>query len=469
MRTAASAAALEGPGPTMIRLRGGYNVLLTGRPDRAIERLPEPAALRVPLRSRRFAFTEVRVRDGDRVRAGGVLAVDPANSAVPLLAPRAGTVRLGRAEGHVTLESLGVPEAEASAPAGPPGPADASGRRGALVALGAWPFLECAHTGRPPDPARPPRAVLVSTMRLEPFLARGDALLRVRLEAFLRGLERLQSLLEYEPIYLVMPDVSSALAEEVRERLRGLAWLQVVTVRRTYPHDDFAVLARGLGLMRDPARPVWGLRTEGVLALERALGEGRPVTDRVISLGGPAAARPRHVEVPVGYPLEALAAEAAGAGPVRRIAGGALTGRALGPEDRGLDAECAGLTLLAEPGEREFLGWLRPGRDRRSYGRCFLSALGAGREEAVAAALRGERRACIACGQCADVCPARILPHALHKALYRGGLDDAARLRIDLCVRCGLCAYVCPSKLDLLREFVEAQETLRREREEVLG
>jgi Na+-translocating ferredoxin:NAD+ oxidoreductase RnfC subunit len=81
-------------------------------------------------------------------------------------------------------------------------------------------------------------------------------------------------------------------------------------------------------------------------------------------------------------------------------------------------------------------------------------------------ALRGERRACISCNACEEVCPARIMPHLIHKYLYQGALDLAERARVDLCVECGLCSFVCPSKIELRQQFVDAKEQIRREAEE---
>jgi len=438
-----------------LRLRGGTNVRLAGRPAGGIDVAGDAASLYLPLASRRLRFSDLRIRDGQAVRPGEVLAVDPSHFGVPLLAPRGGAVRVGAVEGHVLIENAARAEA-VQAPEGE--------KRERLVRLGAWPFIEDAHTGGVPDPASEPRAVVVSTLRLEPFGARGDALLAGRLEVLERGLEHLQSLLEYQPTYLVVPEAESALAEEIHETLRGHAWLEVVTVPLTYPFDHPALLARRLGLMAGAGGPVWALRVEGVLAVERALGAGLPVTERVVALGGPAIASPRHVEAPVGYPLEAFLADVTGGSEAARVVnGGALTGQTVPASQRGLDAECAGLTVLAEPRERELLGFTRPGWSRQSYSRCFVSALRRSFDEPIEASLRGEKRACVACGACETVCPANLFPHLIHKALYRQDLDEAERLRVDLCLGCGLCAYVCPSKLELHREFVEAQEALRAE------
>ena len=86
-----------------MRLRGGYNVRLDGKPEGKVEVLPEPEVLYLPLVSRRFSFGELKVVEGEHVYPGRVLAEDPGRHSVPLLAPRAGTVRLEAVKRHITI------------------------------------------------------------------------------------------------------------------------------------------------------------------------------------------------------------------------------------------------------------------------------------------------------------------------------------------------------------------------------
>ena len=285
-------------------------------------------------------------------------------------------------------------------------------------------------------------------------------------------MEHLQSLLEYQPIYLVLPRGSSALGEEVRGAVRGYAFVRTVEIPRKYPLDNFAVLARGLGLKLRGEAPVWGLYVEGVLAVDRALTASRPVDRRTISIGGPAALKPTHISLLPGYPLRELLKGRLdeSRGPVRIISGGLLTGHTVGQwplqgqdSDVAVDSETSGLTLVYEQSEREFLSFMRPGGDRGSYSGCFLSALRAPRKEHLTTGLRGERRACVTCGFCEEVCPAGLMPHMLHKLLFQDDLESAAKARIDLCVSCGLCSYVCPSKIDLAQEFQTARAAIAEE------
>ena len=204
-----------------MRFRGGYNVLLKGKPESAVKVMPEPNVLYLPLRSERFTFTDIRVKNGQKVSGGGVLAKDPDNYAVPLLAPRSGTVRLKAVENHIVLEDAAQLEEHADIAAKEMQHVErkmgAAGiKRYKLLSLGAWQFFYDAFTGALPDPLGTPQAVIVSTLSLEPFLTRGDVQLHKRLLNFTRGLEHLQSLLEYQPIYLVLPDITSEFANLIR-------------------------------------------------------------------------------------------------------------------------------------------------------------------------------------------------------------------------------------------------------------
>ena len=448
--------------------RGGYNIFLEGRPGHKVNLMPEADVLYLPLTSRRFEFTEVCVSDGQSVEPGDVLAKDPANFAVPLLAPRAGTVRLKK--DHIVLENIEkliesahLDESELPHIVQEMG---AGGiKRYKLLMLGAWQFFYDAYTDELPDPLGKPQAVIVSTLSLEPFVARGDVQLKNRLLQFTRGLEHLQSLLEYQPIYLVMPDISSDFATSVREQIRGYAWAKLIEIPLKYPYDNFNILARYLGLKKG-AGPIWSVRTEGVLAVDRALTMSKSCMARIISVGGPAVNSPVHINVTAGYPIQEILKTYVTEDSVRVINGGMLTGQVLTEENSGLDTECRGLTILPELKEREFLGFTRPGFDRSSYSDCFLSSLRGEFCERLTTAVRGEGRPCVSCNFCAEVCPANIMPYLIHKYLYRDLIEEADQARIDLCVQCGLCSFVCPSKIELREQFYEAQLQIEKEKAE---
>jgi len=454
-----------------MKFRGGHNILLSGRPEGVVRFMPEPELLYLPLRSRRFVFSEVVVKDGQRVSNGDTLARDPDNYGVPLLSPRAGVVRLNKCENHIVLEEVAKDEEqvdmakeELSHIERQMGAAGIKQYR--LNVLGAWQFFYDAHTGALPDPLGTPQAIIVSTVSLEPFLARGDVQLHKRLSNFTRGLEQLQSLLEYQPIYLVLPDIKSEFANLIRNHIRGHALVKMVEIPLTYPYDDFSILARKLGLKRS-AEPVWAVRTEGVLAVDRALTLSKPCLVRIVSIGGTGVNSPTHIKVMPGYPMQMIRDKYVFEPVARMINGGILTGELLGTEALGLDTECRGITILPELKDREFLGFIRPGWDRSCYAACYLSSLRERFSERFTTGLRGEGRPCISCSFCEEVCPAGIIPHLIHKYLYRDLIEEVEQARVDLCIECGLCSFVCPSKIDLVRQFIDAKRLIEQEKEEI--
>ena len=454
-----------------MRFRGGHNVLLKGRPDSAIKVMPEPKVLYMPLRSERFTFSDILVKDGQKVSGGDILAKDPDNYEVPLLAPRAGTVRLEAVENHIVIEDVAQLEERADIAEEEmlhiEKEMGAGGiKRYKLLSLGAWQFFYDAFTGQLPDPLGTPQAIVVSTLSLEPFLARGDVQLHRRLLNFTRGLEQLQSLLEYQPIYLGMPNIRSEFANLIRNQIRGYAWVKMLEKPLVYPYDDFALLARRLEL-RSSNGPVWAVRTEGVLAADRALTETKPCTVRILSIGGTGVSQPTHLKAIPGYPIRRIRDQYVFEPSARVLNGGIFTGKILPEETLGIDVECRGITVLPEPEEREFLGFIRPGWDRDSYSSSFLSAMRNDFRERLTTALRGEGRPCVACNYCEEVCPAGIMPYLIHKYLYANLIEEAEQARIDLCVECGLCSYVCPSKIDLRTQFVEAKDLIAKEKEEI--
>jgi Na(+)-translocating NADH:ubiquinone oxidoreductase A subunit len=440
-----------------MKLRGGYNVCIAGRPSGEIETLPTPNVLHIPLQSRRFHFTELLVEEGAEVKIGQALATDPANHSLPLVGPASGTVRLSAVEGHLTIENTKA-EPDAGGVGAPDGP-----KRDRLLALGAWRFASDVHTGGLPDPQGAPRAIIISTERQEPYVASAATLLAGRVADFLRGLKSLVALSGTKRVLVAIPKGLSGALAELRDALASNKYCEVVPIPSRYPLGDPRVIARSAGLKKQPGSPVWAFDVAGILAIDDALNASRPSIHNVISVAGPGTSAPRHVKALVGHPLEGIIGDDVARAPCRVINGGAMSGTAVPPEEIGLSVECSGLTLIPEHTEREMLGFMRPGFFRISYSDCFLSSLMPTFYERLTTGVRGERRPCVSCGFCEDVCPAGIMPHLIHKYLYADDIDGAERMRIDLCIECGLCSYVCPAKLELRQQFVEAKEQMRLE------
>jgi ferredoxin len=79
---------------------------------------------------------------------------------------------------------------------------------------------------------------------------------------------------------------------------------------------------------------------------------------------------------------------------------------------------------------------------------------------------RGTVHPCIRCGQCAQACPARLLPQQLYWYARSKDFDKAQDHNLFDCIECGCCAYVCPSNLPLVQYYRFAKtEIWSQERE----
>jgi electron transport complex protein RnfC len=165
-------------------------------------------------------------------------------------------------------------------------------------------------------------------------------------------------------------------------------------------------------------------------AVARWAAHGEPIVSRVVTVTGSGVGHPCNVRAPIGTPLSALIAAAGGyrGTPLRLIAGGNMTGRALPSDDVGL-TKAMNCVLVAT---RDDIG----------------SRLGA------------VELPCIRCGDCSNVCPAGLLPQQLHRAALTDAHDALRQLGVRDCIDCGLCDYVCPSQIPLADRFRDARHRL---------
>ena len=70
---------------------------------------------------------------------------------------------------------------------------------------------------------------------------------------------------------------------------------------------------------------------------------------------------------------------------------------------------------------------------------------------------------CIRCGQCAEVCPAQLLPQELQWSAKAKDHQQLTKLNLADCIECGACAYVCPSQIPLVHYYRIAKAEMREQ------
>ena len=456
-----------------MRIPGGYLPNVAGRPTGEVVQVAVPPRLTVcaPVSPVRYHAV---VEAGQRVPFGQPIAqADWPGGPLVLPAPVAGTVAAA-ADAHPhpvrieldVVDPTPVPDPRRAVP--DLDQATGAQVRRVLAEGGLWPAIWDVQTrGVPALDAPAPKAVVVKGVLTEPFRSRGDVLLYRHMDQFLRGLEVMHHLLApYGMIHLILTERSHPLATEVVERLRGQAWVRPHFVPRVYPAEDDRVLWRAVRREEStlgPDESVWFVEIQTVVVAARCVREGVPVHERLVAVGGPGHPHPRHALVRVGTPVADLLAEVPDRARMRVLLGGMFTGRAVGPDDATIGPTDDAVFVLPGSRKRELLGFMRPRSDRESYSGTFLSSLFRRRAYRMDADLGGERRPCIGCGYCEEVCPVEVMPHLLHRYFSADLLEEASAAGADRCVACGLCTYVCPSKIELHHAIERGRERIRTE------
>lgn len=157
-----------------------------------------------------------------------------------------------------------------------------------------------------------------------------------------------------------------------------------------------------------------------VAAIYRAIYEGRPLMERIVTVTGDVIEEPQNFRVRIGMSYEEILKEAGGfkIQPEKIICGGPMMGIAM------FD--------LNVPSTKTATALLCLAKDDVSS---------------------SETGSCIRCGRCVEVCPGRVNPSKLADCAEH---DDAeAFLKNDgmECCECGCCSYICPAKRPLTQRI----------------
>ncbi|MFO7710110.1 MAG: 4Fe-4S dicluster domain-containing protein [Desulfobacterales bacterium] len=439
-----------------VHLKKGYHLRLTGRPSVELEVLPRPARVAVVPERLRFVKPRLKVKVGDRVKAGSVLFEDKRHPGVSYRSPGAGTVSSivfgpRRVVRHIVVELDDTEAFEEFEPIG----RDALERVDRpelidrLTAAGLWPLVqELPFRHAASIKTRPPE-VFVHLDNLDPFHPLPSVYLRGSEELFEFGLRALERAAE-APVKISVSNENAPAVNGLRSRITHV-------YTGSYPAHDPGVLLYRTKRSADENH-AWFISGQGVLLLAQFLRDGRFPTEQTLVVAGPGVKSPRHVRARIGAPISALSEGRVSAHDSRCIVGGVFNGSPA-PMDSFSNAGETSLVYLPEGAvSPPPFGWMMPGRDAPSYSRAFLSAFAPPRDLSMSCNRHGGLRACIQCGFCARVCPVDILPQLTYKAVLAEEVEESLAHGLLDCVECGLCSFVCPSKIDLLQSLRRARE-----------
>ncbi len=428
----------------------GLDLPIAGAPEQVVSDGPPVDRVAVMADDYPFMRPRMHIQLGDAVKRGQLLFEDRKSEGVRFCAPAAGTVMAINRGERRALQSVVITLTESDKTGGAdddhlafesftgkaPSALDGEAVKTLLVESGLWTALRQRPFGTVPSPkGKAPAAVFVTAMDSNPLAGRADAILKGREDAFQAGLAGLGKLAS--KLYVckrpgaAIPATNGAQVEEFKG-----------------PHP--AGLAGTHIHMLDPVhsdKTVWHLDHQDVVAIGRLLETGKLDPERVVALAGPVVKKPRLVRTRLGAALDPLVAGELEAGESRVVSGSVLCGRtAMGDVHGYLGRYDAIVSCLAEDRQRVLFGWIRPGGDKHSTARAFLSALWPRRLFKMTTSTHGSRRAMVPIGMYERVMPLDIMPTFLLRSLLVQDVERAEQLGcLELIEEdLALCSYVSP-------------------------
>ncbi|MCG9631743.1 electron transport complex subunit RsxC [Vibrio sp. Isolate30] len=282
--------------------------------------------------------------------------------------------------------------------------------------------------------------LIVNAAECEPYITSDDKLLQEHADEVLKGIEVVEHLLQPKLTVIGIEDnkPEAIKALEIAAKDKDIV-IRVIPTK--YPSGGEKQLIK---ILTNKEVPAGGIPADiGVLvqnvgslySIKRAVIDGEPVVNRVVTLTGKTFKQPRNVWALLGTPVSALLTEfgyKADKKLPRLILGGPMMGFTLPHENVPITKTS---NCILAPTRREI--------SPNSY-----------------------EMECIRCSQCAEACPASLLPQQLQWHAKANELDKCEELNIKDCIECGACAFVCPSEIPLVQYYRQAKAEIKTRRDE---
>ena len=274
--------------------------------------------------------------------------------------------------------------------------------------------------------------VIVNAGECEPYITSDDRLCREQPEKLIAGIQVIMKVFGLKEAHIGIEDNKPEAIRALKANV-GQTGVIVDVLPAKYPQGAekqliYAVTGREVpsgGLPAAVGCAVFNAAT--CKAIYDAVYEGMPLIKRIITVSGDILMEPKNLLVPIGTSFNDLI-DACGhsENPYKVLSGGPMMGVAQYdlnvPTIKGVNA---------------------------------ITVLGKSNKYAV------EDSRCLRCGKCIDVCPMKLMPVLMYKALQSGSVDEMKSVNMMDCIECGSCAYNCPASVPLVLGFRSGKQVMR--------
>lgn len=410
------------------QIKKGLDIPITGEPEQVIEsgnKVKTVAVLGIDYVGMK---PTMMVNEGDTVKLGQALFADKKNPGVTFTSPGAGIVKtINRGDKRVLQSVVIELKGSEQETFDKYKDSDLAGLevdkiKANLVKSGLWTSLRARPYGKIPAIDGKPSSIFVTAIDTRPLAANPEVVVKERASDFVNGLTVISKLTEGKTY------VCKATGADINTGQNS----SVAVASFSGPHP--AGLPSTHIHLIDPVNAnkfVWYIDYQAVMAIGALFTTGKLNVERVVSLAGPTVKKPRLVRTRVGANLDDLVAGELTDVENRVISGSVLHGHHATGWAAFLGCYHLQVSALKEGREREFFGWIVPGKDKYSALDVYITGKQdrkANRKYPLTTDKNGSNRAIVPVGIYETVMPMDILPTALLKSIIVGDTDQAQLL-----------------------------------------
>jgi electron transport complex protein RnfC len=274
------------------------------------------------------------------------------------------------------------------------------------------------------------KLLLINAAECEPYITADDRLMQEQSFEILEGIEVLNHILQPQLTVIAIEDNKVDAIKSLQEALSNNPNKDKISLRiipTIYPSGSEKQLieiitGQQTPLGKHPSELGIVMQNVGtVFAIKQAIINAKPLTSRIVTLTGESLQQRGNVSVRIGTPIQYLLDRywVNSTSVNQLIIGGPMMGFTIEDTSAPVTKTC----------------------------NCILAPTA---QEMPASP---PEMPCIRCSECAEACPAHLLPQQLLWYSKSQDHDKLAEYNLKACIECGACAFVCPSHIPLVEYY----------------
>ncbi len=406
--------------------------------------LPTPEKVIIPLKQHIGAPCEPKVKVGDKVLIGSLIADSDKPFSAPIHSSVSGTVKAiteinvssGEKIPAIEIESDKEDKTIDLSPIIVYTSNDVvkAARDSGLVGLGGAGFP--THIKLAPAVNEEIDTLIVNGAECEPYITSDYRTCIEDYDDLFDGLYLLKERFDFKNIIIAVeenkPEAIRKLYEIAADRKDTLNVVRVMKLSTRYPQGAEKMLVYTTTGRKIPAGKLPSdvgcvvMNITTIAQLNRYIRTGMPLVNKRITVDGNGVEKPQNLLVPIGTPIKDIFEFCGGKeDTVKALYGGPMMGVAIDSEDA---------VVLKQNNAILFFNLIE----------------------------MPKTTPCIKCGKCAAACPMLLTPAPVNVAVKKHKIEALNSLNINHCIECGCCSYTCPAGIPLTQQMRTAKSLLRR-------